>query len=57
MASDSGKDDKAYVALMDRYKINRRKDGEGAMKYLEAAMKLRETGDVSDDAVIGGAYL
>jgi len=53
----ASKDDKAYIALMDRYKINRLKDHEGAQKYLEAAMKLRETGDVSDDAVIGGAYL
>ena len=53
----ASKDDKAYIALMDRYKINRLKDHQGAQKYLEAAMKLRETGEVSDDAVIGGAYL
>jgi hypothetical protein len=57
MASESGKDDKAYVALMDKYKRARLTDGRGAMKYLDAAMKLRETGDVSKDAVLGGAYL
>jgi hypothetical protein len=53
----ASKDDKAYVALMDKYKQNRGKDPQGSVRYLEAAMKLRETGDVSDDAVIGGAYL
>ena len=57
MASDTGKDDKAYVALMDKYKRARIADGQGAMKYLDAAVKLRETGDVSRDAVLGGAYL
>lgn len=51
------KDDKAYIKLMDRYKTERVRDYEGAQKYLEAAMRLRESGDVSDDAVIGGAYL
>jgi hypothetical protein len=56
-STESGKDDKAYVALMDRYKRARLTDGQGAMKYLDAAMKLRETGDVSRDAVLGGAYL
>jgi hypothetical protein len=55
--SRTGKDDKAYVALMDKYKRARLTDGQGAMKYLDAAMKLRETGDVSSDAVLGGAYL
>jgi hypothetical protein len=53
----TGKDDNKYVALMDKYKQTRRNDSEGSVKYLEAAMKLRESGDVSDDAVIGGAYL
>jgi hypothetical protein len=57
MASDTGKDDKAYIALMDKYKRARITDGQGAMKYLDAAVKLRETGDVSSDAVLGGAYL
>jgi hypothetical protein len=45
------------VALMDKYKRTRHTDGQGAMKYLDAAMKLRETGDVSKDAILGGAYL
>jgi hypothetical protein len=50
-------DDDKYIVLMDRYKMTRGKDPKGSLKYLEAAMKLREKGDVSDDAVIGGAYL
>ena len=53
----ASKDDKAYISLMDRYKINRLKDHQGAQKYLDAAMKLREKGDVSQDAIIGAAYL
>jgi hypothetical protein len=50
-------DDKKYIALMDKYKLNRLKDPQGAMKYLDAAMALSEKGDVSDDARIGAAYL
>ena len=50
-------DDEKYIALMDKYKINRRHDPQGAMKYLEAAMELSKRGNVSEDAVIGGAYL
>ena len=57
MASKPGKDDSKYIALMDQYKIMRGSDPEGAQKYLEGAMKLRKVGDVSDDAMIGGAYL
>jgi len=53
----TGKDDKAYIALMDRYKIKRIDDYKGAQRYLEAAIKLSATGDVSHDAVLGGAYL
>jgi hypothetical protein len=51
------KDDKKYVQLMDKYKTERLKDGQAAMKYLDAAMKLRKDGDVSHDAFLGGAYL
>ena len=50
-------DDEKYVALYDKYKQNRGKDPQGAMKYLDAAMKLRERGNVSQDAIIGAAYL
>jgi len=57
MASEKGKDDDKYVALMDQYKMMRMKDGKGAMKFLDAAMKLRKEGEVSDDAMRGGAYL
>jgi hypothetical protein len=53
----ASKDDKAYIALMDKYKRDRLTDPQGSTKYLQAAMKLRETGDVSEDAMIGGAYL
>ena len=51
------KDDMAYNALMARYKELRGELGSQALPYLKAAMKLREAGNVSDDAVIGGAYL
>jgi hypothetical protein len=51
------KDDEKYIALMSRYKERRQELGEKANLYLEAAMKLREKGDVSEDAIIGGAYL
>jgi len=51
------KDDRKYLALMDAYKKNRLEKGEAANLYLEAAMKLRKKGDVSDDAIIGAAYL
>ena len=50
-------DDEKYVALMARYKELRGELGPKALPYLKAAMKLREMGNVSDDAVIGGAYL
>lgn len=42
---------------MGRYKQLRGQMGEDANKYLEAAMKLREKGNVSDDIVKGMAYL
>jgi hypothetical protein len=50
-------DDEKYIALMDRYKQNRRKDPQGAQKYLEAALELSKRGNVSNDAYIGAAYL
>ena len=50
-------DDEKYNALMARYKELRGELGAQALPYLQAAMKLREKGNVSDDAVIGGAYL
>ena len=53
----SKEDDKKYIALMDKYKMNRLKDPQGAMKYLDAAMALSARGRVSDDALVGGAYL
>jgi hypothetical protein len=53
----SKKDDKDYGILMAQYKNLRTKDPENAIKYLEGAMKLREQGNVSEDAVIGSAYL
>lgn len=52
-----GKHDQQYVTLMSRYKELRRDKPEAANLYLEAATKLREKGDVSEDAVIGAAYL
>jgi len=52
-----GKHDDKYVALIARYKEKRQELGEKANPYLEAAMKLREKGDVSEEAIIGAAYL
>ena len=57
MASESGKDDSKYIALMNQYKVLRGGSPQEAQEYLEGAMKLRQVGDVSQDAVIGGAYL
>lgn len=51
------KDDDRYVALMDKYKRLRLRDGKKALVYLDAAMALRERGEVSEDAFTGGAYL
>jgi hypothetical protein len=42
---------------MEQYKLHRRKDGLGALKYLDAAIALVETGEVSQDARLGGAYI
>lgn len=50
-------DDEKYNALMARYKELRGELGPDALPYLQAAMKLRAEGNVSDDAFIGGAYL
>jgi hypothetical protein len=55
MASDN--DDKKYNTLMAQYKRMRTSDPAEAEKYLRGAMKLREQGNVSDDAIIGAAYL
>jgi hypothetical protein len=57
MKKTTGKNDAQYIALMSRYKERRGELGDGANPYLEAAMKLREKGDVSEDALLGGAYL
>lgn len=51
------RDDSKYIKLMDRYKVTRIDNPEGALKYLEAASKLRSMGKVSDDAVLAAAYL
>ena len=53
----TGKDDAKYMALMSRYKELRSELGPKADPYLRAASMLREKGDVSQDAVIGAAYL
>lgn len=52
-----GADDKKYLALMARYKMLRCTLGIKANAYLEAAVQLRESGDVSEKAIIGAAYL
>jgi hypothetical protein len=54
MASE---DDKAYMALMSRYKELRIELGPDALPYLEAAQKLVEKGNVSEDVILGMSYL
>jgi hypothetical protein len=51
------KDDLKYQQLMSRYKELRGKLGPDALPYLEAAQKLAEKGNVSDDVIKGMAYL
>jgi hypothetical protein len=51
------KDDKKYMALMSRYKEYRGKLGPDALPYLEAAQKLAERGNVSEEVIKGMAYL
>ena len=50
-------DDDKYVSLMEKYKTKRLEDPQGAMKYLDAAIALKDQGRVSEDAIIGGAYI
>ena len=57
MASNKVSDDEKYMALMGRYKDLRGELGEKALPYLEAAIKLREKGNVSDEVIQGSAML
>ena len=50
-------DDNKYLILMSKYKEKRLTENEEANKYLKAALKLRQSGKVSDDAILGGAYM
>lgn len=50
-------DDKKYMALMGKYKVARLSDPAGANKYLKAATELRKQGSVSEDVILGCAYL
>ncbi len=52
-----GRDDQKYVLLMQQYKLRRRLNGVGALKYLDAALELARDGEVSRDALLGGAYI
>jgi hypothetical protein len=51
------KDDIKYQQLMSRYKEFRGKLGPDALPYLEAAQKLAEKGNVSEEIIKGMAYL
>lgn len=50
-------DEKKYMDYMDKYKRERIKDRKGAIKYLMAANEIKKGGNVSQDVVIGAAYL
>ena len=49
-------DNEKYQVLMAKYKEHR-EEGEKANRYLKAAMKLQEKGNVDGDTFIGMAYL
>ena len=51
------RDDEKYIQLMDRYKMERYKNPQESILYLDAAIKLRELGNVSDDAISAQRYL
>jgi hypothetical protein len=53
----ASKDDEKYMALMARYKELRGELGPDAIPYLEAAQKLAEKGNVSEEVIKGSAYL
>jgi hypothetical protein len=57
MASEKATTDEIYMALMGRYKDLRREFPEESLVYLQAAMKLRDKGNVSEDVVFGSAIL
>lgn len=50
-------DDEKYMALMGKYKDLRGKGGPEANKYLKAAMALKKTATISQDVILGSAYL
>jgi len=50
-------DDEKYVLLMEKYKRNRFAMCQEANKFLDAAIKLKEKGNVSKDAILGGQYI
>lgn len=50
-------DKEKYMALMGKYKDLRGSKGPEANKYLQAAMALRKKGNVSQDVIVGSAYL
>ena len=53
----NGKDDQKYISLMDEYKRTRRDNPSEASKVHKAAIKLKEDGDVSQNAVTAGQYI
>lgn len=50
-------DDEEYMRLMAKYKETRVSKGPESVKYLKAAQKLQEEGAVSEDVVLGCAYM
>jgi len=54
-----GKDDQSYIDIMGYYKHHARRHmpRDVANRFLKAAQKLRREGDVSNDAVLAGAYI
>lgn len=53
----ASKDEEKYMQLMSRYKELRGQLGPDALPYLEAAQKLAQKGNVSEEVIKGMAYL
>jgi hypothetical protein len=57
MASKKVNYDEIYMALMGRYKDLRKEFPQESLLYLDAAMKIKNKGEVSEDIVFGSGVL
>jgi hypothetical protein len=57
MASKKVNYDEIYMALMGRYKDLRKEFPQESLLYLDAAMKIKDKGEVSEEIVFGSGVL